>query len=201
LRGGFGCEKNLERAKENSLRASELGHVSAMVWLGDMLDKSNPQRWQWWGRAAAHGASSWFLPDFAKQVELFNSGSGSAAVVLIIGHALQGHVNEEARTIFNRSWGFDSRIVRAKQAIAFYEAQIQATKDAMRAWTLVGIKLKIVKDLRKLVAKLVWNSREEASYDVSEEHEQEEQEENEEQEEQDLRPSARALRVQKKARK
>ena len=56
------------------------------------------------------------------------------------------------------------RIGPAKQAIAFYEAQIKATKDAMRAWTLVGIKLNVVKDVRKLIAKLIWDVREEALY-------------------------------------
>jgi hypothetical protein len=80
-----------------------------------------------------------------------------------IGQALQGRVNEEARTIFDVS-NFDSRIGPAKQAIAFYEAQIKATKDAMRAWTLVGIKLKVVKDVRKLIVKLIWDSRKQALY-------------------------------------
>jgi hypothetical protein len=47
----------------------------------------------------------------------------------------------------------------------------------MCAWTQVGIKLKVVKDVRKLIAKLIWDSREEALYDVSERHEQEEKEE------------------------
>jgi hypothetical protein len=42
---------------------------------------------------------------------------------------------------------FDSRIGPAKQAIAFYEAQIKATKDAMRAWTQVGIEFNVVKDI------------------------------------------------------
>jgi hypothetical protein len=59
---------------------------------------------------------------------------------------------------------FDSLIVPAKQAIAFYEAQIKATKDAMRAWTLVGIHFNVVKDIRKLIAKLIWDSREEALF-------------------------------------
>jgi hypothetical protein len=103
------------------------------------------------------------LSDFAKQVELFNYGSGSAAVMFAIGQALQGHVNEDARIIFS-SDGFDSRIGPAKQAITFYEAQIQVTKDAMRAWTQVGIKLKVVKDVRNLIAKLIWDSRDEALY-------------------------------------
>jgi hypothetical protein len=101
---------------------------------------------------------------FAKQVDLFNSGGGSAAVVFAIGQALQGHVNEEKRTIFNSRYGFGSYIGTAKQATAFYESQIKATKDAMRAWTLVGIKLKVVKDVRKLIAKMIWDSREDALY-------------------------------------
>jgi hypothetical protein len=115
-----------------------------------------------------------------------------------IGRALQGHVNEEARTIVNDGRDFDCGIGPAKQAIAFYEAQIKATKDAMCAWTQVGIKLKVVKDVRKLIAKLIWDSREEALFDVSEGPKQEVQEEHEEQVPQ---LSARALRAQKSARK
>ena len=77
---------------------------------------------------------------------------------------MQGHVSEQDRTIFKDEDDFDSRIDPAKQAIAFYEAQIQATKDAMRAWTQVGIHSNVVKDVRKLIAKLIWDSREEALY-------------------------------------
>ena len=164
FRDGNGCKKDLDKAKENFLLASKLGLVAAMDHFGYMLDESNPQRWRWWGQAAAPGARSSFLFSFAKQVELFNSGSGSASVMFAIGQALQGHVNEKERTIFSRAYDFDSWIRPAKQAIAFYEAQIKATKVAMCAWTQVGIKLKVVKDVRKLIAKLIWDSREEALY-------------------------------------
>jgi TPR repeat protein len=177
FRYGKGCEKALDKAKENFLRASELGLVLAMSLLGDLLEESDPQRWRWWGRAAALGASLKFLLNFANQVELFNSGSRCAAVMFAIGRALQKLVNEHARTIFNSDYRFDSLIDPAKQAIAFYEAQIKATKEAMHAWTQVGIKLKVVKDVRKLIAKLIWDSREEALYNVSEGGEKEEQEE------------------------
>ena len=141
---------DLDKAKENFLLASELSHIFAMSCLGNLFDESDPQRWRWWGRAGALGYSSRLLSSFAQQVELFNSGSGSAVVMFAIGQALQGHVNEETRTIFNHSFDFDYLIGPAKQAIAFYESQIKATKDAMRAWTQVGIKLKVVKDVRKL---------------------------------------------------
>jgi hypothetical protein len=161
---GEGCEQDLDKAKKNFLLAGQLGHVWAMRLLGKLLDESDPQRWLWWGRAAALGKGRFLLSKFANQLESFNAGSGSAAVIFSIGRALQGHVNEEARTICNIFDKFDLRIGPAKQAIAFYEAQIKATKDAMRAWTQVGIKLKVVKDVRKLIAKLIWDSREEALY-------------------------------------
>jgi TPR repeat protein len=200
---GDGCRKDLDKARENFLLASELGHVWAMIELGWLLDESDPQRWRWWGRAAPLGGTWSFLSNFAKQVALFNSGSGSGSVLFAIGRALQGHANEEARTIFNEDEDddFGSLIGPAKQAIAFYYAQIKASKDAMRAWTLVGIKLKVVKDVRKLIAKLVWDSREKALYDVSGGREHGEQEHHEQQEQQEPQPSARALRAQKRGRK
>ena len=197
FRDGEGCEQNLDKAKENFLRASELEHLYAMRSLGESLDDSDPQRWRWWGRAAALGDSRAFLFSFAKQDESFNSGSGSVAVMFAIGQALRGHVNEGKRTIFNTRYKFDSRIGPAKQAIAFYLAQIKAVKDAMCAWTHVGIKLKVVKDVRKLIAKLIWDSREEALFDVSARSLKEASLGVQAA----VQPSARALHAQKRARK
>ena len=138
FRDGEDGDEDLDMAKENFLLASELGYVNGMLWLGDLLDEFDPQRWRWWGQTAALGFSWDFLSHFVNQFELFDSGSRSAAAMFAIERALQGHVNEEARTIFNREYEFDSLIGPAKQATAFYEAQIKATKDAMHAWTLVG---------------------------------------------------------------
>jgi hypothetical protein len=162
--GGHGCEKDLGKAKENVLLACELGSVCAMHWLGVLLVDEDAQRWRWWGRSAAFGARANFLANFVEQVELFNSGARSAAVMFAIGRALQGHLNEEDETIFGAKSDFDLRIGPAKQAVAFYESQIKATKDAMRAWTLVGIHFNVVKDVRKLIAKLIWDSREDALF-------------------------------------
>jgi TPR repeat protein len=171
---GDGCEEDSEKAKENFLLASELGDVFGMLELGDLLEDWDSERWRWWGRAAALGECWRLLINFAKQVESFDSGFGNAAAMFAIGEALRGHVDEEARRIFNNN--MDSWIGPAKQAITFYLAQIEATKDAMRAWTQVGLRFHVVKDVRKLIVKLIWDSREEALYDLSERREQEQEE-------------------------
>jgi hypothetical protein len=192
FRDGEGCEMDLIKAKENFLLSSELGHVWSMIDLAVLLDESDTQRWHWWGRAAAIGAAGCFVEQFAEQVERFRSGYGSAPVVFAIGRALRGCIDEDNSFLFN-TWVVDSLLETAIFAVGFYEAQVKATIDAMRVWTLVGIKLNVVKDVRKLIAKLIWDSREEALYDVSAQYEHKEQEEQEPQ------PSARALRAQKRA--
>jgi hypothetical protein len=92
----------VERAKEHFLVALELRHVGAMVSLGELLDKDDPQRFIWLGRgAASNGKSADFLYEMGDQSCNFNSGSGSAKVVFVIGQALKGHVDNEKRTIFD----------------------------------------------------------------------------------------------------
>jgi hypothetical protein len=50
FRDRVGCEKDLCKAREYFLRASELGAVAAMSNLGDLLEDSDAQKWRWWGR-------------------------------------------------------------------------------------------------------------------------------------------------------
>jgi hypothetical protein len=85
FRDGVGCEEDWDKAKENFLLASELGHGWAMSYLGNLLDASDPQRWRWWGLACVRGRANSFLEQFVNEVERFNSGNGSAAVMFAIG--------------------------------------------------------------------------------------------------------------------
>jgi hypothetical protein len=123
-----------------------------------------------------------FRPALARQsqtdhfvsLEITGTNAGASANQLVSGStaayvASQDNTLPQIRAVVldpdaTQIWSFASRIGPAKEAIAFYEAQIKATKDAMHAWTLVGIKLKVVKDMRKLISKLIWDSREEALY-------------------------------------
>jgi TPR repeat protein len=159
---GRACIPDAKKEEENLTIASELGHVWAMCELGNLL-RGRP-RWLWWGRAAACGECYYMLANFSKEVEAFERGNGKPDIVFAIGRALHGHVDVKARRIFTSSFDFPVCIGPAQQAVAFYEAQIQATKDAMCAWTLVGIHFNVVKDVRKLIAKLIWDAREEVLY-------------------------------------
>ena len=165
--GGYGCEKDLNLAKENYLIAAELGHGFAADFYGRLLDESDPVHWIWFARAALRGCSDLFLGSFAKQVNLFFSGSGNAMVVFVIGCALKGNIDMEKKEIFALSlFIWNSLIGPANQAISFYGSQIKSARLAVDTWTLISTRLHVIKDMRMLIGKLIWEARFEANYKI-----------------------------------
>jgi hypothetical protein len=126
--------------RENSL---ELGNVTAMAWAGQMLGESNPLRWVWFGQAAKGGLTIDFRTNFAKQVQEFECGSGSDAVVFLIGRTLNGNVDFEKREIFRGSRDFANLIGPANTAISFYKSQLSACRRAVETWSLCCLRLNI----------------------------------------------------------
>jgi TPR repeat protein len=102
---GFACADDVERAKENFLLAPELGDVNGMFYLGELFDKHDPQRFVWFGRAAANGKSAFFLNETSNQLRNFISGTGNAKVIFIIGRTLR-------ETLTTRSEQFLGKITR-----------------------------------------------------------------------------------------
>jgi hypothetical protein len=164
FRGGIGCEKDLEREKENFLVSTELGDATAMIGLGTLFDKDDPQRFVWHGRVAANGGGGVFMPEMIIQIRNFTSGIGHAKVIFASGQALKGRINNADRTIFRSGYNFDTYIGPANQVLHFYEFQLQSYRKAVDSWTIVGLRNKVVKDIRKMIGKMIWDAREEAAY-------------------------------------
>jgi hypothetical protein len=154
----------MERAKVNFLIAAELGHVSAIFLMGEMLDEDDPLRFVWFGRAAASGDSFSFLTQMSNQMPKFSAGTGHGKVVFVIGRALKGQVDNVKRTIFGKDYKFSTYISPSIQALHFYDFQLRSYRKAVDSWTIVGLRNKIVKDIRKLIGKMIWDAREDAEY-------------------------------------
>jgi hypothetical protein len=154
--------------KESLLRAIDLGCIESMSSLAQLLPQSDPERFYWLGKAASFGASLCFCSDFPKEIRLFLDGHGRSDVAFAIGQALDhGHVNFELRKIFNIQYSLDALLAPARQAIAFFRKQIQAARQSVRLWTLIAIRLRIIKDIRKLIGEIIWAGRSEGTYPFS----------------------------------
>ncbi len=150
FRDGDGCERDREAAKQNFLIAAELGHVDSMLSLGAVLGESDPMCWRWWGRAARLERGFYsclpFVDMFSREVEKFNSSNTvGSAVVLEIGRVFKF-------SAYVREMVEKARRDEANQAVWFYD-QFRQVVDT---WSLVGIRLGVVKDVRIMIGKMIW---------------------------------------------
>jgi hypothetical protein len=116
----------------------------------------------WFGRAA-NGETCSFLEALRDQIYKFSFGIGHAGV-FGIGRVLKEQVDKEERTIFGRANLFAFYNEPANRAVQFYELQLQSYRKAVNSWTIVGLRNRVVKDIRKMIGKMIWDAREEAKY-------------------------------------
>jgi hypothetical protein len=77
---------------------------------------------------------------------------------------LKGHIDNDKRTIFRSDYEFGTYIGPANQAFCFYEFQLRSYRKAVDIWTIVALRNKVVKDIRRMIGKMIWDAREEAAY-------------------------------------
>jgi hypothetical protein len=98
-------------------------------------------------------------------VESFVSGNDVAKVVFVTGRVLRGRVEVEKTQIFGSRFRFNDFIDAANSSLKFYKFQLRSYRRAVDTWTVVGLRNKVVRDIRKMIAKIIWECREEAEYD------------------------------------
>jgi hypothetical protein len=91
-------------------------------------------------------------------------GIENAPVMFAIGRALKGWIDLEKRQIFGFDRNFEECVGLASHASKFYEHQLAQYRRAVDCWMLVGKDCGLVKDVRIIIAKLIWEAREEAEY-------------------------------------
>ena len=121
------------------------------------------------GLAAARGRPREFLFNFDSVVNRFESDLLLAPAVFMIGRALEGRINTERKTIFGESSNYDSLIVPANRAVAFFLFQCAAARAAVDTWCLMACRInsKVNRDIRKKIGMLIWEARELGNYKES----------------------------------
>lgn len=149
---------NEKKSFENYRKAAEFSHgnVISMVRYGQMLP-NNQLRWKYWGKAAIRGAPEEFFKHCAAEIK-----GSSVANVYEIGKTFHGRLNVEQQTLMGSKYRFSQCGFEAsKAAIEVFRAlQRVPAKRAVDTWTLVGLRNHVVKDIRILIGKLIWEDTE-----------------------------------------
>jgi hypothetical protein len=163
-KSSIGCNRHVSWASENLLNAAELGFVDAMIEYGFTLEKTKRERFSWLQKGAVGGSSFYFLEEVEEQVRLYKSGCSNARTVFIIGRLLRGHIDMKKRTMFGSGDYFACYINSSTRALHFCIFQLKCYRRAVDVWTMVARRNGVCRDIRTLVGKLVWDSREETKY-------------------------------------
>jgi hypothetical protein len=151
LQEGRGCTPNLERAAALFERASELGHAVAPLRLGTgFYGAYDWRRYRLWGLALERD-SPWAA---GALMEAAAEHAGEAGrVVFEIGGALR---RAEKRPKGRRELHLTAHALRCVEVYNLATARAEA---AIECWLAVGQRLGVVKDMRRLIAQMVWEDR------------------------------------------
>ncbi len=162
---GFGCRRSVEKAIHFYRLAAALQHIMAMVNLGWLLPESDPQRWFCWAKhqVVLKGETTPFFHFFQGVLSSFFAGDQSLrSSAFAIGCALFDHVDDS--TIFGVPCDTNF-ISSAKRGVDFYRSQCRLARLAIMAWTQAGVRLGVVKDVRKMIGRMIWERRVDADYE------------------------------------
>jgi hypothetical protein len=157
---GHGCdnepeEKRREKAAVMLQAAIELGSCTAPLLYGtEFCSGDDWRRYHWWGLALRRG-SPWAVGMLIQAAaEHVDSGSASGRILFEIGGGLRHAVNRPA---FMGN-GVESS-AQSMKCVELYSWCGERARDAVECWLVVGRRLRASRDVRGLIARIVWEER------------------------------------------
>jgi hypothetical protein len=133
--------------------------------LARILDDDDVLKYYWSGKQAKLGMPRSFCVSLSEQMRAFNSSERkNERVVMMIGRFVRGHVDGDKSQLFGVDFGSELFVKPAMIAVQFFEFQLQSYLDAVNCWSVIAKRKHVVKDIRLLIAKLIWEQRNDAQY-------------------------------------
>jgi hypothetical protein len=144
--------------------AALLGDATAQYYYAvRAYDLQDARRYQWLGLAASNGdraAPLSIVYDTVGQLRRHDArAAGAGRVVFEIGRVLRGHVGRSGAVVFGVPVANGEHREAAARAVALHRAWEKSAREALQMWTRVGRRCGVVRDVRRLVAQLVWAER------------------------------------------
>ena len=139
--------------KEATLLAKQ-GSFSAMMFLGYQYNRNEYKRWYWIGKILDLGEKGIFSNQIYRE-QRYMTHFG----FIFIGRYLKNNID-----------AFGLRRIplevlrKLEKSVELYDIQMMKCRKAVDEWTLVGLRFGVVKDIRKLIGMIIWESRNEELY-------------------------------------
>ncbi len=157
---GRGFERNQEQAVALWKKAVGLGCVESLYRAACLLDLYDLDTYRCWGECLTKGyvPVSWALQEAATKLgkHFVRDGREDSGVALFeIGRVCRGRLEPDKCAAF----GSALKMGPLLRAIAHFEASSAFARRAIDCWSVAGQRLGVVKDVRLLIAGLLWEER------------------------------------------
>jgi hypothetical protein len=151
---GEGCERDLAKAAQLYEQAAERGCPSALYVHGKTFGPHDWRRFHYWGRAKTGQCRYALREGIIPLLPLFEAGQ-LGRVLHVAAPALRRNVYGVAGGLYRTAVTEDdeSRVTRVLQ---LHGAMLDRARQAIACWSVVGRRLGLVKDMRVVIAKMVW---------------------------------------------
>jgi hypothetical protein len=151
-------ENGKEKAIELYRKAAELNHREAQFEYGlSAFGGADWERFHWWSRAAVGYGNLSLCSDVAKLLPSFERGECGrilSIAVPVIRKNLETWKRHEAflRAIDRGRF----TVVQVERVIELQKAMLGRARAAIDCWSVVGRRCRVVKDMRVVIAKMLW---------------------------------------------
>jgi tetratricopeptide (TPR) repeat protein len=151
-------DEGTDRAKAIELfgRAAELNDGLAQKKYGELAFESDDwERYYWWGRAALQG---FYAPEFGASVldflPSFEEGR-NGRILRTMAPLLRGNIDVGKRIVLGITYNV-YRMGQFQCVIELHDAMLGRARCAIDCWSIVGRRCQLVKDMRVIIAKMLW---------------------------------------------
>jgi hypothetical protein len=146
---GLGCAVDIRRALLLYKSAAEMDLKEAMDDYGALaFGALDWERYLWWGRAIERGR---FVPEFSRSVvrllPSFEKGE-NGRILHTAAPMIRGMLEKRPG-----NWGELESLERTMQV---HNAMLLRARHAVDCWSMAGRRLRVVKDMRVMIAKMAW---------------------------------------------
>ncbi len=144
-------------------RAIELGNITSYFHLAQMhCPDTDPEYYALLGKYGKGASCSYdFCRSMHNQMDKYRRDIGRPAIIFQIGKSLVGNVDKTQMILFGVTRSYDQEvwITDACDAVDFFNNCCLRTRAAVDTWTIIATRLKVVKDIRRVIGQLIWETR------------------------------------------
>jgi hypothetical protein len=163
---GYGCKKDLPRALSLLKEAAELGDAVGQQQYGERgFGVGDWERFLWFGRASIKGnrtAANDLVKETVRELKWCeapeNREKESGRILFEMGAALSGHLNMEDKLAFGVPVE-PKTLFSLQRVVALHRNWCEEAKRAVRCWIWIAMRHGVVKDIRILIARQLWQER------------------------------------------